>query len=44
MLDLLSDPARITLVTATGLYAGFWLFVLAFAGVNSVWRRLTMRR
>ena len=44
MLDLLSDPARITLVTATGLCAGFWLFVLAFAGVNSVWRRLTMRR
>ena len=44
MLDLLPDPARISLLVATGLYAGFWLFILAVAGVSSAWRRLTMRR
>jgi len=44
MLDLLPDPARYSLIVASGLYAGFWLFILALAGVSSVWRRLTMRR
>ena len=44
MLDLLPDTARISLFVVTGLYAGFWLFILAYAGVDSLRRRLTMRR
>ena len=44
MLDLLPDPARIALFVVTCLYGGFWLFILALAGVSSVWTRLTTRR
>ena len=43
MLDLLPDPARIALLAASGLYAGFWLLVLVLAGVSSVWRCLSQR-
>ena len=40
MLDLLPDPARITLIAATGLYTGFWLLVLAIAFTSSLRQRL----